>query len=195
VGVWFLAAQSLLFYMIFRFRRGRSPQAVYLTGDTKEDKKHITLAHNLIIACDVVLIAGAVYAWHEVKQTMPPFQDKVRVVAQQWAWTFVHSGPDGQLDTPDDIATVDELHVKEGLTYQFELTSKDVLHSFFVPSFRLKHDAIPGRVITGWFKPTRKGNFDVLCAEICGIGHGLMPAKVVIESKEDYDKWMREPRT
>ena len=67
-----------------------------------------------------------------------------------------------------------------------------MLHSFSVPVFRLKQDAIPGRVITGWFKPTMTGTYDIQCAEICGIGHGLMPARIVIETAEQHAAWMAE---
>jgi len=65
-----------------------------------------------------------------------------------------------------------------------------VLHSFSIPVFRLKQDAVPGRVITGWFKPTRTGTYDIQCAEMCGAGHGLMPARVIIESADEHAKWM-----
>ena len=115
--------------------------------------------------------------------------ETVRVIAQQWAWTFVHPGPDNVLDTPDDISVVDELHVEMGKTYHFELTSRDVLHSFSVPVFRLKQDAIPGRIIKGWFKATQTGQFDIQCTEICGIGHGIMPARIVIESDSQHRLW------
>jgi len=74
--------------------------------------------------------------------------------------------------------------------YVFELSSRDVLHSFSVPVFRLKQDAVPGRVITGWFEPTKTGTYDIQCAEICGIGHALMPARIVIESAADHAAWM-----
>lgn len=194
VGFWFLVAQGVLFYFIFRFRRKPGVRAQYITGETHAEKKWIENPHYLIILCDVLLIAGTVYVWNEVKQQLPPAQETVRIVAQQWAWTFVHPGPDGKLDTDDDIVTVDELHVQANAVYHFELTSKDVLHSFFVPAFRLKQDAVPGRVVTGWFKPILTGTFDIACAEICGIGHGLMPARVIIETKEQHDQWMQKPR-
>jgi cytochrome c oxidase subunit 2 len=116
-------------------------------------------------------------------------------VAQQWAWVFVHGGPDRKLGTADDIVTVDELHVQVDRVYQFELMSKDVLHSFSVPVFRLKQDAVPGRTIRGWFKPTQRGRFDIQCAEICGIGHGLMPGAIVIESTEEHQAWLRAQST
>jgi cytochrome c oxidase subunit 2 len=136
-----------------------------------------------------VIIIAAVRVWVTVKQTMPPAQETVRVIGQQWAWSFVHPGPDGKLDTADDIKTVDELHVKVNTVYHFKLEARDVLHSFSVPVFRLKQDAIPGRVITGWFKATKLGVHDIQCAEICGIGHALMPARIYIQSKGDYQEW------
>jgi hypothetical protein len=82
----------------------------------------------------------------------------VRVIAQQWAWSFVHPGPDNVLDTADDITTVNELHVAANTLYHYKLESLDVLHNFSVPVFRLKQDAIPGRIITGWFEPTLTGD-------------------------------------
>jgi cytochrome c oxidase subunit 2 len=146
----------------------------------------------LVLVCDVFIIVGAVRVWYDVKQNLPPAQETVRVVGQQWAWSFDHPGPDGKLDTPDDIRTVDELHVEEGKLYHFLLESRDVLHSFSVPVFRLKQDAIPGRVITGWFEPTKTGSYDLQCTEICGIGHGLMGAKIVIETPEAHAAWVAQ---
>jgi cytochrome c oxidase subunit 2 len=123
---------------------------------------------------------------------MPEKDQVIGIVAQQWAWTFVHPGADGQLDTEDDIALIDELHVQKDATYVFRLESKDVLHSFSVPVWRLKQDAVPGRVILGWFKPTLAGEFDVQCTEICGIGHGIMGARVIVETAEQHAAWILE---
>jgi cytochrome c oxidase subunit 2 len=194
VGFWFVLAEAVLLYFIVRFRRRDGVPARYISGTETSEKRWISIPHALVIVCDVVLIAGTMWVWHAVKQELPPADEKVRVVAQQWAWTFVHPGPDGRLDTADDITTLDDLHVRAGTTYHFELTARDVLHSFAVPAFRLKQDAVPGRVITGWFKPTLTGQFDVQCAEICGIGHGLMPARVTVESPEEHEAWMRGQR-
>lgn len=194
VGFWFLVAEGVLLYFVLRFRRRDGTPARYITGTQKSEKRWIAIPHALVIVCDLLLIAGTMYVWYHVKQALPPADEKVRIVAQQWAWTFVHPGPDGRLDTSDDIVTVDELHLRAGATYHFELTARDVLHSFSVPAFRLKQDAVPGRVITGWFRPTRTGQFDVQCAEICGIGHGLMPARIVVQPGEQYEEWMRGQR-
>jgi cytochrome c oxidase subunit 2 len=191
VGFWFVVAEVVLFSFLFKFRRRPDARARYVTGTLKAEKRWISVPHVLIILCDIVIIAATLGVWATVKQTLPPAQEKVRIVAQQWAWTFVHPGPDGALDTADDVTTIDELHLKADTTYHFELTAKDVLHSFSVPAFRLKQDAVPGRVITGWFKPTTPGQYDVQCAEICGIGHGLMPARITVETKAQHDQWLR----
>ena len=145
-----------------------------------------------MLVCDVFIIAGAVQVWVHVKQELPPADATVRVVAQQWAWSFVHPGPDGKLDTADDIKTGDELHIEVNKLYHYKLMARDVLHSFSIPVFRLKQDAIPGRIITGWFEATRTGTYDIQCTEICGIGHGLMPASIVIESATEHRAWMEK---
>ena len=116
----------------------------------------------------------------------------MRVVGQQWAWIFTDPGPDGILDSSDDVRTTDEMHLLLGKRYHFLLESKDVLHSFFVPAFRLKHNAIPGRIHTGWFETTKAGTYDILCAEICGLGHGVMGAKLVVENAPEHAAWQKQ---
>src|SRR5262245_51774762 len=192
VGFWFILAEAMFFWLIFHFRARKGVPAQYLTGKEKHVKIWINIPHYLIIVCDIVIIIAAVRVWMMVKQTLPPAEAGGRVGGEQWTWVFQHAGADGKLDTPDDIRTTDELHVEVGKTYHFMLESKDVLHSFSVPVFRLKQDAIPGRTITGWFKPTKTGTYDILCAEICGIGHGVMGARIVIESPEQHTAWIEQ---
>jgi cytochrome c oxidase subunit 2 len=195
VGFWFLVAEGVFLWFCLRYRRRAGVAAEYIDGSRPEDKRWIAWPHYLVIVCDVVLVVATIYVWHQVKQDMPPADARVRIVAQQWAWVFVHPGPDGTLGTEDDITTVDELHIEADRVYHFDLVSTDVLHSFSVPAFRLKQDAVPGRTIRGWFKPTMRGRFDIQCAEICGIGHALMPAQLVIESREEHQAWMQAQRT
>jgi len=192
VGVWFILAEAVLFWLIFRFRAREGVPAQYITGKEKHLKRWVNIPHYLIIVCDVFIIIAAVQVWVRIKQTLPPADETVRIVGRQWVWTFTHAGADGKLDTSDDVTTTDELHVVVGKTYHFQLESLDVLHSFFVPVFRLKQDAIPGRTITGWFKPTKTGTHDILCAEICGIGHGVMGGRIVIETPEQHVAWLQE---
>jgi cytochrome c oxidase subunit 2 len=191
-GFWFFLCQGVFFFFIFKYRAKKVDRSDYITGDEKELHRWITIPHMLVLVCDVFIIWGAVQVWYNVKQVLPEPNATVRVIGQQWAWTFVHPGPDGQIDTADDIVLIDELRLEVNKTYHYKLEARDVLHSFSIPVFRLKQDAIPGRVITGWFKPILTGTYDVQCAEICGIGHGVMAARVVIESPEQHAAWVAE---
>ena len=190
VGVWFIAAEAMFFWLIFRFRAKPGVPTQYITGSEKTLHRWVSWPHFLILVCDVIIIIAAVQLWVRVKQTLPPADRTIRVVAQQWAWVFTDPGPDAILDTADDVRTTDELHLLNGKTYHFLLESKDVLHSFFVPAFRLKQDAIPGRIYTGWFQTTRAGTYDLLCAEICGMGHGVMGARLVVEGEAEHATWL-----
>ncbi|MCG8557501.1 MAG: cytochrome C oxidase subunit II [Proteobacteria bacterium] len=172
------------------FFRDKGQRGQYISGEEKHQTRWISIPHLLVLVCDVYILVVAIQVWVNVKQTLPEPDRTVRVIAQQWAWSFEHPGPDGKLDTPDDIRTVDELRLEVNKTYHYKLVARDVMHSFSVPVFRLTQDAIPGRVITGWFKPIKTGTYDIQCKEMCGIGHGLMPARVVIGTPAQHAKWM-----
>jgi len=187
---WFVVTEAVFIGLILRFRKKDGVPAQYITGELRSEKRWIVALSALVLLCDLGIMFFDGPVWYDVKQNLPEPQQTVRIVAQQWAWSFVQPGPDGRLDTDDDIKTVDELHVQLDTVYHFKLVSRDVLHSFSVPAFRLKQDAIPGRVITGWFKPTKTGAFDIQCVEICGVGHGLMPGRIIIETPEQHAAWM-----
>jgi cytochrome c oxidase subunit 2 len=190
-GFWFFAAEGVFFWLIWRFRAKDGVKSEYLEGHEPHVKKWITWPHALVLVCDVFIIIGAVQVWYNVKQRLPEPDAVIRIIGQQWAWTFQHPGVDNELDTADDIFTVDELHVQVDQTYHFRLESRDVLHSFSVPVFRIKQDAIPGRAIMGWFEPTLTGEYDIQCVEICGIGHGVMAARIHIEDAQQHADWIR----
>lgn len=190
VGFWFLVAEGIFFWLCWRYRKREGEAAGYVTGNEKHPKSFISACHYAVLVCDVFIIVFAIKAWVHVKQHLPEPDETVRIVAQQWGWAFYHAGPDGQLDTADDIELVNEMRVREGTVYNYELQSRDVLHSFSVPAFRLKHDAIPGRVVKGWFQPEKSGEFDIQCAEMCGIGHGIMPARLIVEPAAEHAAWM-----
>ncbi|MEM7417818.1 MAG: cytochrome C oxidase subunit II [Gemmatimonadota bacterium] len=190
VGLWFLAAQGIFFWLIWKFRAKPGEKSQYLTGKEQHVKRWITIPHGLVLVCDVFIVWGAINVWSNVKQQLPEADSEIRVIGQQWAWTFQHPGADNELDTADDIFTVDELHVEVDRVYHFKLESRDVLHSFSVPVWRIKQDAIPGRSITGWFEPTVTGEYGVQCTEICGIGHGVMAARVFIEDANQHAAWI-----
>ena len=190
VGFWLIAAEGMMFGLIFKFRAKDGRPTQYITGEEPHLKRWISIPHYLIIVCDIVIVAAAVTVWYNIKQVMPPADATVRVIGQQWAWSFQEPGPDGVLDTADDIRTVGEMHVVVNTTYHFELLSRDVVHSFAVPAFRLKQDALPGRTITGWFRPNRVGTYDIQCTQMCGIGHALMAGRIIVETQQDHAAWL-----
>ncbi len=144
IAPFFLAAEFVLVWLVFKFRARPGVKARYITGEKKSETKWVHYPHYLVLVFDIIIVAAALRVWSDVKMDLPPADERVRIIAQQWAWTFVHAGPDGQLDTADDIRTVNALNLQVNRLYHYELHSKDVLHSFSVPAFRLKQDAVPG---------------------------------------------------
>jgi cytochrome c oxidase subunit 2 len=139
------------------------------------------------------------------------------VIGQQWLWSFRLPGADGRLGTSEtrditpentlglnrnDAASLDdliieggELHLPIGKPVKVLLRSVDVLHDFYVPEFRAKMDMIPGMVTYFWLTPTRTGTFEILCAELCGVGHPQMRGTVVVDTEEDYQAWLAEQQS
>ena len=192
IGFWFFLVFGIFIYLMVRYRRKEGVKAKYITGEKHSETKWTHYPHYAVVAFDVVIIAINIFVWVDIKQTLPPRDNLVRVIGQQCSWSFIHAGLDGVLDTPDDVATVNDLHLKVGETYHYELQSRDVLHNFAVPAFRLRQDAVPGRTISGWFKPTKTGTFDLQCAEMCGYGHGIMGAAVTVHSEESFNTTMAQ---
>ena len=111
-GFWFFVAEGVFFWLILRYRAKPGVKAQYLEGHEKHVKKWVTWPHFFILGFDLVIIWMAISVWYNVKQQLPEPDRTIRVIGQQWAWTFQHPGQDNQLDTDDDIFTVDELHVE-----------------------------------------------------------------------------------
>jgi cytochrome c oxidase subunit 2 len=115
---------------------------------------------------------------------------RVEVMAQQWMWSFRYAGPDDQFGTVDDVVTNNDLRVPVNTKILFHLTSKDVIHSFFVPNVRLKVDTIPGRVTRVWWDVNTPGVYDIACAEMCGTHHYMMKAQLTVYTEEDFNRWI-----
>src|SRR5439155_1502252 len=121
----------------------------------------------------------------------PPGDVQMRVTAQRFTWGVQYPGPDGQFDTADDVHLNEELHVPVDKVVHITLTSKDVIHSFFLPNLRLKQDAMPGRSIALWFQATKAGVYPLPCAELCGFGHTGMMGRLVVHTPEEYEVWVK----
>ena len=157
-------------------------------GDTT-DAKHIEGNTNLEITWTVLpLFIVMVFAYlgagnlAEVRRVDPGAMP-VKVTGQQWSWSFEY---------PDYGVTSTELHAPEGKQILLQMTSRDVIHSFWVPEFRLKQDLVPGRITELRVTPTLVGNYKVRCAEICGTSHAYMEAPVIVNTQADFDSWMAE---
>src|SRR4029079_9937027 len=100
-------------WLIIKFSAKEGVRGKYISGESWKETRWVSLPHYAILIFDVIIIIAAVKVWVEIKQTMPKPDETVRVISQQWAWTFVHPGPDGKLDTADDIRPVDQLHVQK----------------------------------------------------------------------------------
>ena len=105
------------------------------------------------------------------------------MVGKQWMWYLQH--PQGRSET-------NELHVPLGQAVKLNMTSSDVIHSFFIPAFRIKQDVLPGRYTSLWFQPTKTGTFDLFCAEYCGTNHSIMIGKVHVMEPAEYERWLME---
>jgi cytochrome c oxidase subunit 2 len=176
----------IVFLVMYRDRPGR--RARYTHGNTTLEIVW-TIVPALIL---VVLTFLSVPAWSKIKMTQPPTDVVIEVTAKQFNWQVAYPGPDGKFGTEDDKRFLDEMHVPINKPIRVILKSQDVIHSFFVPSFRIKQDAVPGREIVAWFDATKPGKYEWPCAELCGFGHSGMKGWVYVHSPADYEKWAAE---
>jgi cytochrome c oxidase subunit 2 len=129
--------------------------------------------------------------WQKIKgrESVPPDAYAIAVAAKQFEWNVTYPGPDGRLGSGDDFTVRNQIHVPLGRATVVQLTAEDVIHSFFVPDFRIKQDAVPGMTINVWFEPTAAGEYELGCAELCGMGHYRMRARVFVHTPEEFDAW------
>jgi cytochrome c oxidase subunit 2 len=181
-----VAVTLIAFLVVYRDRPGRT--ARYTHGSTPLEIAW-TIVPALIL---VVLTLLSVPAWSRIKMSVPPTDFVVQVTAKQFNWQVAYAGPDGKLGTEDDKAFLDEMHVPMNKVIRVVLKSQDVIHSFFVPQFRIKQDAVPGREIAAWFEVTKPGKYEWPCAELCGFGHSGMRGWIYVHTQDDYAKWAAE---
>ncbi|GIU79761.1 MAG: cytochrome c oxidase subunit 2 [Bryobacteraceae bacterium] len=170
---------GLIFYAVRRWRR-RSDKEVtpHITHDTR-----LELIWSLIPLGVVMLIflwgfQGYVKAWVAPNDSM-----EIIVTGKKWVWEFEY---------PDGTRTLNDLHVPVNQPVKLVMTSEDVIHSFYIPEFRLKRDAIPGRYTELWFTATEPGVYQVYCTEYCGKGHSDMLARIFVDTPEQYETFLRE---
>jgi cytochrome c oxidase subunit 2 len=208
----FIAVCLFMVYCVFKFSYKEGRKVEYKPEDNKLEII-LTVATTLGVAA---LLAPGLIVWNQYINT-PPNAINIEVMAWQWNWQYRLPGEDEKLGTSNTLNINDEnpfginlddpngkddiliqsseLHLKTNRPVKILLKSVDVLHNFYVPQFRAKMDAVPGLVTYYWFEPNKEGDYEVLCAEYCGVGHYGMRAKVVVDNEENYKKWLEQQET
>jgi cytochrome c oxidase subunit 2 len=187
-GVIFVVVEALLLIFLFRYRHREGRVAHYTHGNNR-----VEVVWTIVPALICVLLALlSRRIWTEIKENMPHDAVQVEVQGEQFAWNIRYPGPDGKFGTADDIVTLNQMHVPVGKPTVVTLSSKDVIHSFFLPEFRVKQDAVPGMTTRIWFEPNRVGHWEIACAELCGLGHFRMKGFLTVDTPEDFQKWLTE---
>lgn len=206
-GVFFLTQGFYIYYLI-RYRRRPGVKAYYIHGNNKAELIWTGLPTIIFLA----LAIWGDHVWNQIVKTAPPVDAiTVEVVGYQFAFDLRYGGADGELekvdlaqlggmenkfgmvredfDQSDDFSST-EMVIPVGMPVHVVLRSRDVIHSFYVPEFRLYQDAVPGRTIDWiWFVTTREGNFELACSQLCGTGHYNMKAPIRVVSQAEYEEW------
>jgi cytochrome c oxidase subunit 2 len=171
---------ALIFYFAVKYRRRPDRPPEQIVAGTHE-------GYGLEIAWSVIpfMITLVMFTWgsslYIANSRVPDQAMEISVVGRQWMWKIRH---------PSGRSEINELHVPLGQPVKLTLASQDVIHSFYVPAFRVKQDVLPGRLVTMWFQPTRAGEYHLFCAEYCGTYHSGMIGRVVVMQPEDFQKWL-----
>ncbi|MBP1648600.1 MAG: cytochrome c oxidase, subunit [Bacteroidetes bacterium] len=167
----------LLIYFAIKYRRGRTVDRVIRRTD------YLKLEMTWIII--PLLISFGIFGWaakvYFDLKTPPGDALEIYVVGKQWMWKIQH---------PNGVRENNELHVPLGRTVKLTMTSQDVIHSFFIPAFRIKQDVLPGRYTSQWFQATKVGEYHLFCAEYCGTSHSGMIGKIVVMNPPEYERWL-----
>lgn len=184
----FVIVEVALVYFLWKYRGRGGRKAYYTHGNTRAEVIWTAIPAFIVIA--LAFISSRV--WSQVKNPdlFPKDGVPLRVEAKQFEWNITYPGPDGQLGTADDFTRRNALHVPVNRPVLLTLHAQDVIHSFFIPEFRIKQDAVPGHEIPVWFEATATGDYELGCAELCGLGHYRMRASVTVHSPEEYERWM-----
>lgn len=174
--IFFVAITAATIYFVVKYKR-RSNAQLALSQVGHNTMLEATWTFVPLVLCLVLFVWG--FRLFLDLAVAPEGSYQVQVTAEKWKWTFTH---------PDGTVKVGELHAPAGQPVKLVMSSRDVLHSFFVPDFRIKQDVVPNRYSTVWFEAPEAGTSDILCTEYCGTSHSNMLAKVHVLSAEDWQK-------
>jgi cytochrome c oxidase subunit 2 len=196
VTIYFGIVVLAMLYFIIKYRSRPGHKAVYDKGDTKKHMS-ITIMMGLLVFLSIdVVIEGM--SFNDLKEAFWKFPKgdkvvKIEIMPQQFAWNFRYNGTDGKFATDDDlIPAQNHMHIPVNTPIVIQIAPYDVIHSFFIPNFRVKIDATPGMINTMWFQATETGKFEIACAELCGNSHYRMKGYLTVESEEEFNNWLQK---
>ncbi len=189
-GIAFVLVEIGIIWFAVKYRRREGRRAYYTHGS-----KALEVLWTSVPA--LALVALGIYSadvWAQIKgrDSAPAGSLMLGVRAKQFEWNVTYPGADGTLGTSDDFVVRNQLHFPVNRPILIQLESEDVLHSFFIPQLRVKQDAVPGMTIPVWFEATKTGGYQIGCAELCGLGHYRMRARVTIHEPDEYERWHAE---
>jgi cytochrome c oxidase subunit 2 len=178
-------------------KHGRNHQAEYDRGDDKRSIKiALMLSAVIFFVVDGNLFVNTINdlgtIWNFAAVDQKPDTLRIEVNAHQWAWDGRYAGPDGKFNTDDDVVVWNDFKVPVDTPVYVQLASTDVIHSFYLPNFRMKQDAVPGQLNPMWFQAKELGDFDIGCAQHCGTHHYKMKGLLSVVSKDEFQKWLKE---
>lgn len=194
-GFFFLLTEGLLIYFCLRFRaRQGEGKGVHTHGSHGLELAWTFIPGAILFGLAVIQTS----AWGDMKYkgNFPDEKDAVviQVLAKQFEWNTRYHGPDGKFGTADDVTKRGELHIPVDRDIIVKLRTRDVLHSFWLPNVRVKQDLVPGLTIPAWFHVTETGEFEIVCAELCGLGHTTMRGVLVVQTAAEYEAWLEKQR-
>ncbi|MDE0638337.1 cytochrome c oxidase subunit II [Candidatus Poribacteria bacterium] len=185
----FVLVIGTLIVFLIKYRHRAGHRAEYIEGSTKLEI--IWTAVTTVIVFGLAMLSFP--EWNNLKSPAENPDYVVQVRGEQFNWYMIYPGPDNELGTEDDLELENELYVPEDKLVQILLTSKDVIHSFFIPNLRQKQDALPNQTIdTLKFQAREPGRYEIPCAELCGFGHSGMLGYLIVQTQEEYDAWVAE---
>lgn len=187
-----LAVIGFVIYCLVRFRSARGAGSAYITGFRTAGGTAALAGFLMLVELPLDWVQER--AWSRATVQIPDGREAlvVQVYAEQFAWNFRYAGADGRFGTADDLMTINILRVPLGRPVVGVMRSRDVIHSFWLPNFRVKMDVVPGLTQRVWFEATREGTFEIACAELCGLGHYRMRGLVHVLPPEKFRAWEAE---
>ncbi len=210
-GIPFFIVEIGLLVFVIRYRHKPGAKGHYTHGNTRAEMVWTAIPAVTMVALG--LISNSFWVEIKGRNSVPANAYPIGIHAKQFEWWITYPGPDGRLGrtsgdlvskanptgrdstdaaSHDDIVIRNQLHLPAGRPIVAYLTSEDVIHSFFVPEFRVRQDVVPGMTIKSWFVATVPGKYEIGCSQLCGLGHYKMRAQVFVTTQEEYDTWAQQ---